>query len=108
MLEKLLQPNDEFERCGLVLKDGSTVEISNIAQNARTSYEMKTSEVLPHLEDVVGTWHTHPISDPTLSGEDHVGFLAWPNWKHWIIGIRDNKVAVECYEIVDGVLMPCA
>jgi len=110
MLETLLLKDDKVERCGLVLKDGSTVEIANLAENPEEGFEMSAEEALPYIEaeNVSGTWHTHPKSDPTLSGEDYKGFLAWPELEHSIIGRRKGKVVVTRYRIEDGIVVVCA
>lgn len=107
MLETLLRPHDTEERCGVVLKDGSVVEVKNIAEDPTNSYRMDTAEVLPLLEDVVGTWHTHPDSDPNLSGEDYMGFLSWPNLEHSIIGRRNGQVVVLRYRVENGLVISC-
>lgn len=109
MLEMLLQPGDEQERCGLVFEDGSTVEIKNIANNPVTSYEMDPQEALPHLTEgkVTGTWHTHPDASPQLSGEDYKGFLGWPKLQHHIIGVVDGKTEVKTYKVENGLVIEC-
>lgn len=107
MLETLLQPGDTEERCGLVLKDGSIVEIENIAEDKTNSYKMNPEGVLPFLDHLAGTWHTHPDGDPNLSGEDYSGFLAWPDLEHSIIGLRDRKAVVQSYRVDKGVVIAC-
>lgn len=110
MLETILQPDDTVERCGLVLKDGSIVEIKNIAEDPAVAYEMDPVELLPHVEadNIEIMWHTHPISDPVLSGADREGFLWWPDLVHCIIGRRDSRVAVERYRVEDGFVLACS
>lgn len=109
MLETLLKPDNTAERCGLILKDGRIIEIPNIAPDPEQGFYMDSTMVLPYLEaeEISGTWHTHPHTDPTLSSEDHNTFMAWPNIQHFIIGFRDGAVAVVCYRIEDGVLVLC-
>lgn len=109
MLETLLQPNDPIERCGLVLKDGSYVEIENIADDPVISYEMSPIEVLPYLtgDSIIGTWHTHPFSPPRLSGEDYVGFMGWPHLTHHVIGVENGEVKVKSYYIKNGAILEC-
>jgi proteasome lid subunit RPN8/RPN11 len=110
VLETLLQANDTQERCGLVLRDGSTVEITNVAKDPVISFEMDPVEVLPYLteDQVAGTWHTHPQSDPHLSGEDYSGFLGWPDLKHHVIGVTNGKTVVKTYEVKNGAVVECA
>jgi proteasome lid subunit RPN8/RPN11 len=105
--ETLFQPSDTTERCGLILKDGTTVEVANIADNPMTSYMMDPVAVLPFLDKAVGTWHTHPHTDPTLSSDDHDGFMLWPKLEHLIIGMRDGEVTAIKYRIEDGLAVLC-
>jgi proteasome lid subunit RPN8/RPN11 len=109
MLETLLHKGDEVERCGLILKDGSTVELPNIAENPETSFRMDLEKALPYLTDdqVAATWHTHPHTDPNLSGEDYSCFLSWPDLEHVIVGIRDGDVAVTRYRVEKGLVIAC-
>lgn len=107
MLETLLQPGETAERCGLILSNGDVIEIANVAPDPTLSYEMDSASVLKWLEDTVGTWHTHPDTDPNLSDEDHDGFMAWPDLTHSIIGRRGGEVVVVTYKVEDGVLVVC-
>ena len=109
MLETLLKDDDTIERCGLILKDGTVVEIKNVAPDPAIAYEMDPVELLPYVEagTIESTWHTHPQSDPTLSGADHEGFLTWPDLGHCIIGRRDGQVAVARYRVEEGFVLAC-
>ena len=107
MLETFLLPSDTEERCGLILKDGSIVEIENVAEDKVNSYRMNPVGVLPFVDDLAGTWHTHPEGDPNLSGEDYSGFLAWPELEHSIIGHRNGQVVVTRYRVQDGLVVQC-
>lgn len=105
----ILQPDDVNERCGLVLKDGTVVELENVADDPVNSYEMAGESVLPFMEKdlVVSTWHTHPKADPNLSGEDYAGFLGWPDLSHIIIGVRNGELAMVTYRVDNGLVMVC-
>lgn len=107
MLEHLLKPDDKDERCGLILKDGTVVELENVHEAPREGYRMRPSDALPHLENLAGTWHTHPDSDPNLSEEDRNGFLAWPDLEHFIVGRRNGAVFVTKYVVEDGMVLQC-
>lgn len=109
MLETLLQPNDVDERCGLILKDGTIVEIGNIAEEKSDGYEMDPVAVLPFIKDgsIEATWHTHPDSSSNLSGEDYAGFLAWPMFEHVIVGTTNGVVEVSRYRVTDGLVIAC-
>lgn len=109
MLETLLQKGDVKERCGVVLNDGTVVEIENIAEEPAKGFEMDPVQFLEQLKtgNVDRTWHTHPDGPPVLSGEDYTTFLAWPSLKHSIIGIDEGKVTVMTYHTEDGAILPC-
>lgn len=109
MLETLLQKGDTEERCGVILKDGKIVEIPNVAKDKENSYLMDNDQVLPFIKNdkVAATWHTHPQSDPNLSGEDYNGFLGWPDLEHYIIGRRKNKTVVMKFKVEDGLIIVC-
>lgn len=107
MLETLLQPGDVDERCGLIVEGNIIIHIPNIAENKALGYEMDPTEVLPYLDEVIGTWHTHPDADPNLSGEDYSGFLSWPDLEHLIIGVREGNVVVVRYKIENGLVVEC-
>jgi proteasome lid subunit RPN8/RPN11 len=109
MLETLYNPSDTDERCGLILTDGSIVEIENIAEDKTDSYDMSPEAVLPFLDagTIAGTWHTHPGGDPNLSGADYSGFLGYPELEHNIVGIRDGKITVTRWRVQDGLVVAC-
>lgn len=109
MLETLLQPNDEIERCGLILKDGTIVEIDNVHDDPTQGYEMDLLQALEYIEAelVAATWHTHPKAGPNLSGEDWKGFRGWPDWEHVIIGLESGKPAIRRYRIENGLPIVC-
>jgi proteasome lid subunit RPN8/RPN11 len=109
VLETLLQPGDTDERCGLILKDGTIVELANLASDPKTSFEMDLEAALPHLDSdtVAATWHTHPDGDPNLSGEDYSCFLSWPDLEHVIVGVLGGTVTVRRYRVEQGLVIAC-
>lgn len=107
MLETLLRQGDTDERCGFVLKSGEIVEIANVAKDPTNGFEMDPVAALAHLDEAAATWHTHPDTDPNLSGEDYSGFLSWPDMEHIIIGMRDGAVVVLRYKIENGLVIAC-
>lgn len=109
MLETFYDAENLSERCGLVLTDGSIVEIENIAEEPTLGYDMNPEGVLPFLQNnmIAETWHTHPQGDPNLSGEDYRGFLAYPDLVHNIIGTRDGKVVTTRWRVQDGLVVGC-
>lgn len=109
-MNEILKSDDEHERCGLEMSDGTLVEIRNIAEDPVTTFEMDPEAVLPLIQSgaVVSTWHTHPNQDPALSGEDYAFFASWPDLKHNIIGVRDGETTTLTYEVRDGLVVSCA
>lgn len=109
MLEHQLRPNDLHERCGVVLEDGTILELTNIAEEPAGSFEIDPTELLEQLETgrVKATWHTHIDSGPNLSGADYDGFLAWPELEHFVIGREAGQVAVAKFVVEDGLVLRC-
>lgn len=100
MLASYLQPDDTVERCGLVLADGSIIEVENTHPNPTEGFKISARDL---MRDPVASWHTHPGASANLSQEDYRGFLQWPHLDHYIIGIN----GVRKYRIVDGVIIQC-
>ena len=110
MLSPLLTPNDDQERCGLILDHIDYVEVSNVAAEPKEGFEMDPVEALELLStgEVTGTWHTHPSSPPVLSGDDYECFLSWPGLVHVILGFDEKgEFAVSRYCVKDGVVVEC-
>lgn len=100
-LSKYLLPTDTEERCGLVLKNGKSVEVENTAVDPVTSFEISPAEMIKKGRKVAATWHTHPGQSANLSHEDYAGFLNWPNLTHYIVGTD----GVRAYRIQDGLIV---
>lgn len=109
MLETLLQKGDTAERCGLILKDETIVEIENIAPNTAVGFEMNPVALIPFLDNdlIAATWHTHVDSSPNLSGEDHESFRSWPQLDHYVIGLLNGKPSVAKYQVQEGFVIQC-
>ena len=103
-LSHLLQPDDTAERCGVILASGEALEIENLHPEPENGFRMNMVQVLPHLENVTATWHTHPKGPAELSGQDYSGFLGWPKLTHHIIAPGRT---VASYRIEDGVVIRC-
>lgn len=99
-----LRPNDEHERCGLVI-NGKIIEVANTHPEPDKGFRMDPKILVKKIEKAEATWHTHPKSDPVLSEEDYAGFTQWPKLVHHIIGVRDGKVEVESYKVDNGLVM---
>lgn len=108
LMDKLTEEGTA-EKCGLVLATGRIVEVSNVAEDPVTGFKMNAVEVLNFLQKKrakpIATWHTHPGGDPNLSEKDYAGFLQWPDWDHYIVGLRNGKPSVAKFEIENGVIL---
>jgi len=83
------------ERVGLILKDGTIVELPNQALNPSEGSKIDIMDLI-HYEDLaMATFHTHPGESSDLSLDDHKAFSNWPEFKHYIVG----KDGVSCYSI---------
>lgn len=97
-----LKTTDKNERCGFVTERGRVVEVPNVAEDPSNSFRIDPKETLKWTaKGVVATWHTHPHTDPNLSGEDYSCFLNWPDLKHYIVGREDVKL----YVVEDGLVV---
>jgi len=83
-----LDPSDTFERGGLILKDGTVIEIDNdhVEEERDKAYVPDYAQLLPHIDNAIGTWHTHPGETSNLSAGDWETFVNWPDFFHVIIG----------------------
>lgn len=86
---------DKLERCGLVLKDGTIIEVENKHEEPTNGFRMPVAELVKHEDNLLGTWHTHPMDTANLSESDYMGFANWPDLKHFIIGLD----GVRCFEV---------
>lgn len=92
---------------GLILLDGTIIEMENICTDPENGFEIKAEQMLAHEGDIYATWHTHPGQVSNLSAGDYLSFLSWPDLSHYIIGtdgvaryfVQNNKVLLcdgEC------------
>lgn len=100
-LEKLLKDTDTVERCGLILKDGTIIEVDNIAEVPEQSFEIPAEKLVEYEDQLAATWHTHPFQSSIFSEKDYFGFLMWPSVMHYIIGTD----GVSAYKVEDGVVL---
>lgn len=89
----------------MILADGSIVELDNVASDPRDAFAVRPEDMLRHVDRAVATWHTHPRGSCNLTVEDWDGFRAWPQLKHWIVGLDGQA----CYEVTErGSILRCA
>jgi proteasome lid subunit RPN8/RPN11 len=61
-----------FEVCGFVMRDGSIIEIRNVAENPYDTFTMDLRQIRPRVDvrKIAAIWHTHPGGDIRPSGAD--------------------------------------
>lgn len=74
------------ERGGLVLDDGTVIELTNLMDEPEDGALLDPAELIQHEDRMVATWHTHPTTSANLSGMDWETFTNWPDQLHAIIG----------------------
>jgi proteasome lid subunit RPN8/RPN11 len=103
-LRARLLAEDAEERVGLVLDDGTIIELRNVAADPKRAFAVRPEDMVAHEDRVRATWHTHPQPGATSlpSAADLEAFLMWPDLEHWIVsagGARAYRVergAVLC------------
>lgn len=92
--------NPDVERCGVILRDGTLVELPNLHPDPVNSYEMDPEE---YLDRAWATWHTHPRTTGNLSSEDYLNFCTPPanTMVHFIV----DSTLVWRYYWEDGRLL---
>jgi proteasome lid subunit RPN8/RPN11 len=98
LLLSKLQPEDQLEKVGFVLTNGSIVEVENICHDPENGFDVRGEDILKHEDSAEATWHTHPGCDSNLSVGDHETFLGFPHLAHYIIGID----GIRCFKVEKG------
>lgn len=83
------------ERCGLVLIDGSVVEIENKHELPANNFRMLSEDILPYEGKITATWHTHLDGNFNLSLNDYECFTSLADLSHYIIsslGVAEYKI----------------
>lgn len=76
-----------YEACGFILKDGSVIQIPNVASDPRRSFLMSRDdliEMVPNPDVIEGIWHTHPRGTTTPSAGD-MEMLRICQWRYFIV-----------------------
>ena len=87
------------ERCGVILKDNSIVELDNIHPDPFHAFAMDST--LLGVDEVVATWHTHPTTGPNLSVADFKSFRLYPRLKHYIVA----ETEIWCFGMSGDILL---
>jgi proteasome lid subunit RPN8/RPN11 len=61
-----------FEVCGFIMRDGSIIEIRNVAENPYDTFTMDLRQIERNVdvEKIAAIWHTHPGGDIRPSKAD--------------------------------------
>lgn len=94
----LHQPNGP-ERCGVILDDGSILELDNLHPSPTHGF-MMPAEAL-NSSNVTATWHTHPTTGPNLSVDDYRAFMAFPLLRHYVVAASE----IWCYAVSNDILL---
>jgi proteasome lid subunit RPN8/RPN11 len=89
------------ERCGLILGSGEMLEVQNSHPEPTKGFEIDPETIIRYLDEMSGTWHTHPGQSSVLSGEDHLCFTAWPTLEHYVVG----KDGIRLYRVDNGAVV---
>lgn len=73
------------ERVGLILQDGSVVELKNLHPDPEHGFLVDAGDLIEYGSRATSTWHTHPKGGLSPSQEDMEGFLMWPKLEHIIV-----------------------
>lgn len=85
-LKRKLKAGQVEELCGLILKSGKVISIPNAHPEKEKAFAIPVKAMDENLDQLHGTWHTHPGSDSHLSQDDYFGFAQWPGLIHHIVG----------------------
>ena len=89
------------ERCGFILKNSEIVEVQNICDTPTEGFIVRAEDIIEHQDNVTGFWHTHPGATFNLSVDDHLAFLNYPDWDHYIIG----ENGIRRYTVENGAII---
>lgn len=88
---------------GVVLLDGTVVELKNHSPTPDRNLLIARAEVDELVKYAYASWHTHPANNVNLSGTDYRMFQSLPSLKHFIVtetrvrcfSVRNNKVYLD-------------
>lgn len=87
------------ERCGVILTDGSILELDNIHPDPNNGFAMDPT--LLDTTGVVASWHTHPTTGPNLSIADFKAFKSYPHLLHYVVA----ETEIWCFGISGDILL---
>lgn len=99
-----MSPENELERVGFILKDGSVIEVPNIL-SSEDEFQVAGQHIMEYVISgkAIATWHTHPKKDANLTIQDHEMFLRYPELDHYILGTDGlRKYYVRNGKVING------
>ena len=97
-VQTLLSKRDgKVEACGLILKDGTIIDLVNVHASPDQAFHIAAADVIKYELDMAATWHTH-VGKAYPSGADYVCFRNWSKLNHYIVG--DD--GLKCYNVEAG------
>lgn len=95
-------PPETPERGGLILDDGTVVELQNLSDEPNEGAVLNpTDDQLEMFDRAVATWHTHPGASANLSVGDYETFVNQPQLQHAIVGDTE----VRWYAVKNGAVV---
>lgn len=96
LLRDYYEPNVEYERVGFIRPNNYIVEVPNISDLPRESFNVSAEVIEKEVEEnkAIGTWHTHPKGLANLSYLDYYSYKSYPELYHFIVGSDKTK----CYK----------
>ena len=87
-----------FEVCGFIMRDGSIIEIRNVAENPYDTFTMDLRQIgrKVDVENIAAIWHTHPGGDirPSKADLNAIKLCKWD----YVIVTTDEIALYEAQE----------
>jgi proteasome lid subunit RPN8/RPN11 len=90
-----------FEVCGFIMRDGSIIEIRNVAENPYDTFAMDLRQIRRRVDvtKIAAIWHTHPGGDIRPSQADMTA-IRLCEWDYVIVTLDE----VALYEAQERLL----
>ena len=93
--------NMDGERCGFVLRDGSLVEVENLASDPSNYFLISDESFEEYDGQIFASWHTHTHDSANISMADYETFTTSTLAKHVVV----SRKAVAVFSMVGADLM---
>lgn len=87
--------SDENERCGVILNNGTWIELENNALDKKTTWLIEADDIMKYYHEIKAVWHTHPGKEgkPTPSKFDIESVDVNKNLYHIIISSEEFYIS---------------